>query len=86
MKIHCLSITEYKNCPITILHFQTTFVYLFVHKDKFYQNHCTVQTNLLSRIKWWTGKWQYPFSKEEMMKIKETVLNGAIVSIDKIIK
>ena len=80
--IHCISKTEYKRCPITILHFDYEFIYLFVHNGKFYFDHIEAPASLVNRVKWWIGKWQYPFSQEEMVKIKETVLNGAIRSID----
>ncbi len=86
MKIYCLSITEYKKCPITILHFNYSFFYLFVHKGKFYFDRHDASADFLNVIKWRLGFWKYPYSKDEIIKIKETMLNGAIRSIDELSK
>ena len=80
--LNVLRKTEYKNCTIYILQFHTAFQYLFLFQNEIYQRHVILTPRLIPRILWWIGRWETPYSKDEMRDGEEAILSGALTSID----
>lgn len=83
-KIHCLAITEYKKCPVTILHFDYSFIQLFVHKGVFYYRHDFFKPSMFRQLAWKLGLAKISFAPEELAKMKSAILQDAFDRIDEL--
>lgn len=81
-RIDCLAITKYKDCPVTILHFDYSFIQLFVHKGIFYYRHDFYKPEWYLRFLWRLRLRKYSYKPEELNKIKSAVLEDAFERID----
>ena len=80
--IHCLAITEYKKCPVTILHFDYTFIQLFTYNGTFYYRADYYKPEIYLRILWLLKLRESPYPPSELNKIKSAILEDAFKRID----
>ena len=78
---------EYKDYRIYVMHFNDVFQYLITDKEKnLYQDHVTIPSTLLNKIKHRLHLIPVQYTKEEMEVGENIVLDGAIKSIDALIE
>lgn len=86
MQITVLRKTQYSNSTIYVLQFEYVFMYLFTYKGEIFMDNIIAKPSLWQRILWRTGRTKTPYSEETTEQCMEAVLNGAVVSIDALIK
>ena len=86
MKITVLRKTEYKGCPVCIMHFSNVFQYFFFYKGELYENRFYLQTTRVKRILNFLRILPDDklFTKDEQDEAVGVILNGAFTTIDKL--
>lgn len=87
MKMNLVRKVEYKDYRIYIMQFEYVFQYLITDKYKnLYQDNITFTPSWLNRVKFQLHLTPVPFSREEMKTGEEICMDGAIKSIDAMVK
>ena len=86
MKITVLRKTEYKGCPVWVMHFSNVFQYFFYYKGELFQNHFFLQPSRLKRVLNFLHILPADklFTKDERDEATGVILNGAFTTIDKL--
>lgn len=85
-KVEVMRSTEYKDKPLYVLRFHTIFQYLFVHDNNIYQHHIFLKPRWLPFVSYILGFRDVPYSSKELDAGEQAVMNGAMKSIDALLR
>ena len=65
MKINTFAVTEYKNNPVYVRNFGSTWEYLTVIKGEIYTFHMTIRPDFKNRVLSFLGLTKFPYSEKQ---------------------
>ena len=85
-QIRVLRITEWQGCPIYVLNFGRIFQYLFIFQNEIYQEHIIYKPACWRNLLWQMRILLRPYTREQIETAEKMILDGAIKSINKLLK